>query len=95
MKRIAISLDADTAEALAMQIDDSMPTVEDVARHVLATASAQRLEGVGFRRPCVCRTLERAADDPESPLVFDAETNEFCIVKETERGLRWTPFVGP
>ena len=87
MKQIAISLDADTAEALAMQIDDSMPTVEDVARQVLAKASAQRLEDIGFRqRPCVCESLERTADDPESPLVFDAKTNEFHIIKESEHG---------
>jgi hypothetical protein len=87
MKKIAISLDADTAEALAMQIDDSMPSVEDVARHVLAKACAQRLEDVGFRqRACFCGSLERSADDPESPLVFDAKTNEFQIIKETGHG---------
>jgi hypothetical protein len=87
MKQIAISLDAGTAATLAMQIDDSMPTVEDVARHVLAKASAQRLEDVGFRqRACVCGSLERAAGDRDSPIVFDTETNEFLITKESERG---------
>ena len=80
MRQVAIELDEDTAEALAMRIDDSMPTVEDVARHVLAQASSRRLEEVGFRRPCQCGSLERAAENPDSLVVFDTMTNEYHIV---------------
>jgi hypothetical protein len=27
--------------------------------------------------PCICRYLEQAADDPRSPIVYDAELNEY------------------
>ena len=86
MKQVAIELDGSTIEALAMRVDDSMPRLEDVARHVLAQASERWREDVGFRRPCECKNLERAADNPDLPIVFDTETNEYHIVKETERG---------
>lgn len=34
--------------------------------------------------PCSCRTLERAADDPKNPIVFDAETAEYQFVFDSE-----------
>ena len=99
MKRFTIALDEGTIETLSMRIDDFMPRPQDVARHVLAQASERWREDVGFRRPCLCRSLERAANDPDSPLVFDTKTNEYHIVKETERGstelvLRYCFFCG-
>jgi hypothetical protein len=44
MKQVAIEIDEDTVEALAMRIDDSMPKLEDVERYVLVEACERRLE---------------------------------------------------
>jgi hypothetical protein len=89
MKRITLNLDEATTEALVAQIDNSHPTLKDVAGRVLKQEGdrwhAVR-DGPGDMRACQCNSPERAADDPETAVVFDAKTNEFHIVRETGRG---------
>jgi hypothetical protein len=82
MKQITIELEEDAADALAAKIDDSMPSLEAVARHVLTNASERWEEDAGYRRPCRCQALEYLADDPRTPLVFDTKTNEYHITKD-------------
>lgn len=35
--------------------------------------------------PCRCKTLEQAADEPDSPVVFDPQLNEYTIVNRRRR----------
>jgi hypothetical protein len=82
MRQITIEIDDDAAETLAARIDDFLPTVEDVARFVLRNATEIWEEVQGYRRQCRCQTLERQADDPTTPLVFDRKTDEYHILRE-------------
>ena len=34
-------------------------------------------------KPCHCGTLQRCADDPDSPIIFDPETNEYQFVPDS------------
>ncbi len=48
--------------------------------------------------PCDCDVLDRAADEPDTPIAFDAQTNEYQLVhSEENRGLMvfyYCPFCG-
>ncbi|MGH6644100.1 MAG: hypothetical protein ACRED3_15535 [Bradyrhizobium sp.] len=86
MKRITIDVDEDTAAALAARIDDSMPKLKDVARHVLMQTAKKWDEKIGRRQACRCGNLERLANDPIWPVNFDATTNAYEITGVTEHG---------
>jgi len=50
-----------------------------------------------FRRKCKCRWLERWANDPTHPIVFDERLNEFQIVQHDHAGysmIYYCPFCG-
>jgi hypothetical protein len=51
-----------------------------VSRKALSVPRARRPTAASVTGvPCKCRYLERASEEPEVPIVFDAEVNEFHI----------------
>ncbi|GLS20709.1 hypothetical protein GCM10007874_37260 [Labrys miyagiensis] len=85
MPHITLTLDQDTADMLAARIDDAAPSLEDVAYQALYQVAQQRDENVGYRRRCTCGWLEKFADNPELPVHFDAQTNEYWITDNPAR----------
>jgi hypothetical protein len=80
MKQITISIDDATEKALSARSKNVGHTLEQAASDVLAQLSLD----AGGERECRCGGLELASQDPSIPVEFDAETNEYEIVKKTD-----------
>ncbi len=85
MKRISVELDDADAEWLEARIDDSNPTLEDVAKTKLAEY-AKEIRPSSERSSCGCGKLEEISSEANSPIIFDAVVNEFGLQRDTPHG---------
>jgi hypothetical protein len=80
MKRVSILIDEAIERFLEAEIPDTgQPLDERVSRLLKEISSAYWLP-----RECDCGGLELAASDPQIPVEFESETNEYAIVARTD-----------
>ena len=85
MRRISVDLDDEDAEWLEAKIDDTKPTLDDVAQGLLAEFAKGEQQAFGVR-VCECDKLERLASAENSSVVFDPSVNEYHLVTVTPNG---------
>jgi plasmid stability protein len=76
MKRIIVGLSDEAERELDLRAAIRGRSIEETASEILSAPTRWWA--------CNCGALERAADDPSSPVQFDEETNEYHLVTKTD-----------
>ena len=85
MKRISIQLDDADAEWLEARINETKPTLEDVAKERLS-AYAREIQQTPDRSSCGCGKLDDISSEKNSPIIFDPVVNEYGLQRDTPWG---------